>query len=83
MDTQNQSSDLSTPPAKIRPAIVEAAIRLLTGWGVPGSIARIGVSALIGAISAAVALSQSRSPEAPAPEPHSSVFSDSPTHSDK
>lgn len=33
--------------------------RLFTGWGIPGSIARILAGALVGAVSAWIALSQS------------------------
>lgn len=42
-----------------RGEVVKAAVKLLTGWGVPGSIARILAGAVIGAIAAIVATTAS------------------------
>lgn len=52
METENTSP---TDPEKCSSFLVQ----LLTGWGIPGSLARIIAGALLGALSAICVLSQS------------------------
>ena len=53
---QHESNQKMTPSAERSAGILTA---LLTGWGVPGSLARILAGAVIGGLSALWALSQS------------------------
>lgn len=51
-----QENNTDTTPAAEQPAGILA--RILTGWGLPGSLARILAGAILGALSALWAVSQ-------------------------
>lgn len=54
METSNQKTGGETSPEQADGIL----IRVLTGWGIPGSVARILAGAILGALSALWALSQ-------------------------